>query len=500
MKPAALHTAPMPRSELQGLLDAAVDAILVIDHRGVVTTFNASAERIFGYTAAEVLGRNVSMLMPEPYRSAHDGYLARYAAHGVPHIIGTGREIEARRKDGSTFPAHLSVGQVPGGEPAQYVGFIRDITPQREALSSLRHERDRANGYLELFPHALMTLDDDGAITAVNEHACSLLQASEHELLGRTFLVAAIAPADRARVETAFSAMREDLPAGRRTQFSTVTPDPRARTIDWRCLRVDEGFHCAGEDITESLQREAERRDLQSRLTHVARFATMGELASGIAHEVNQPLAAIANYARAAQRFLSRPEPDLAETRLALEETAAEALRAGDIIRRLRGLIDGKRGERVPTDVNALVHDLEQLASADARAHGTQLHVELGGSLPPVLVNPAELQHVLLNLTRNALEALSRNPSTDRHVHVSTRMADGKVEIRVADNGPGVDGDMSARLFEPFATSKPYGTGLGLAIGRSLVKSNGGTIDYSAAEPQGACFCIRLPPTEEPLA
>ncbi len=182
----------------------------------------------------------------------------------------------------------------------------------------------------------------------------------------------------------------------------------------------------------------------------------MGELASGIAHEVNQPLAAITNYARAAQRFLTRPEPDLTETKMALDEVASEALRAGEIIRRLRRLIDGQRGQRISTDVNELVEDLEQLAGADARAHGARLGFDLSRPLPRVLVDPAELHHVLLNLTRNALDALSNEPASAREIRISTRrLQDGDVEIAVADNGPGVDQDMAKRMFEPFSTSKP---------------------------------------------
>ncbi len=232
MKGAALHTSEMPQSELQSLLDAAVDAIVIIDRRGVMTRFNPSAERIFGYKATEVLGRNVSLLMPEPFRSAHDGYLARYAETGVPHIIGIGREIEARRKDGSTFPASLAVSQVSGKDPAQYVGFVRDITTQREALSTIRHERDRANGYLELFPHVLMTCDHDGTISAVNERGCALLERTEYDLLGRSFIETAVAPEHRARVAATFDALRGDaLRVARRSSpakfpAAEVAPSP----------------------------------------------------------------------------------------------------------------------------------------------------------------------------------------------------------------------------------------------------------------------------------
>src|SRR5450755_3206850 len=117
-------------SELQALMDAAVDAVILIDDRGRIGAINLSTQRLFGFSVDQLLGKNVSMLMPEPYRSAHDSYLARYAATGVPHIIGVGREIEAQRKDGSVFPAFISVGRVPGAQPPRFVGFVRDITAQ----------------------------------------------------------------------------------------------------------------------------------------------------------------------------------------------------------------------------------------------------------------------------------------------------------------------------------------------------------------------------------
>src|SRR5450631_10474 len=134
----------MPSSELQAVMDAAVDAIVLIDQRGVIAAFNRSAERMFGYQAAEALGLNVSFLMPEPYRSSHDQYLQRYASTGIAHIIGTGREVEGMRRDGSVFPLHLSVGHIAGSEPARFVGILRDITGEQQARLRLQAERDRA--------------------------------------------------------------------------------------------------------------------------------------------------------------------------------------------------------------------------------------------------------------------------------------------------------------------------------------------------------------------
>lgn len=366
--------------------------------------------------------------------------------------------------------------------------------------AAIRHERDRANGYLELFPHVLVSLDREQRISAVNAPGCAVFGQTEGALLGRDFIEVAVSADDAPRVRRLLAhAVRGDGP--HRTQFTCRAPGTPPRTLAWRCIGVDDDTLCAGEDVTDALQREADAAEAQARLTNVARFATMGELAAGIAHEVNQPLAAITNYARAGQRFLARAEPDVAEAKLALDEIASEALRAGSIIQRLRRLIDGQRGERQATDVNELVEELQLLTGADARAHGTRLRFDLERPLPAVCIDPAELQHVLLNLARNALEALSMDPVADREVHITTRRAaDGTVEISVCDNGPGVSDEILARMFDPFSTSKPSGTGLGLAVGRSLVKSMGGRLDYAPVEPRGARFSIHLPVDEERIA
>jgi two-component system, LuxR family, sensor kinase FixL len=366
-----------PAEELHALLDAAVDGIIVIDHLGRIQAFNRAAERLFGYQAREVLDRSVNVLMTEPDRIAHDGHLARYAATRVPHIIGNGREVSARRKDGNVFPAFLSVGAVANSEPPRFVGFVQDLT--------LQHQ--------------------------VKEQA----------------------------------------------------------------------------------------RRLQDRLWHVSRLATVGEMASGIAHEVNQPLAAIANYAQACDRLLGRPDADLQEVHGALKEIAAQAVRAGDIIRRLRSLTR-QHGRREPTKMNALITELSDLVRADAQAHDVQYRLELSDDLPPLEVHRTQIQHVILNLVHNAIESLAETPDRPREIVVRTsRTHDGEVEVSVCDSGPGVAASVAARLFDPFCTSKATGTGLGLAISRTLVDGHGGTLEYRPNVPVGACFTLRLPvvPREE---
>ncbi len=362
-----------PSEDFQTLLDTAVDAVVLIDHRGHVQAFNASAERLFGYVAREVLGQNISLLMPEPDRSTHDAHLARYSQTRIPHIIGTGREVEARRKDGSIFPAFLSVGTVPGAEPPRFAGFIQDLSARRQA--------------------------------------------------------------------------------------------------------------------------EDETRRLQERLTHVSRLATIGEMSAGIAHELNQPLAAVANYAQACDRLLGLPDPDIAEVRGALQQIAAQAVRAGDIIRRLRSLARNDEMKREPTDINTLITELSDLAQTDAKAHGVLCRLLLATELRPIDVDRAQVQQVILNLVRNAIEALSEVPDRAGEIIVRTTMTpdSGAVEIAVSDNGPGVAPAIVQRLFEPFCTSKTAGTGLGLAISRTLIGAHGGTLNYYPNAPRGARFVISIP-------
>jgi two-component system sensor kinase FixL len=497
---------PMLSSQLQAVMDAAVDAVILIDHAGRIGAFNRSAERLFGYTAAELQGRNVSVLMPEPHRSSHDAYLARYAATGIAHIIGVGRDVEALRKDGTVFPAHLSVGQVAGAEPPQFVGFVRDTTAERQAIATIQSERDLARAYLTLGHTVLLTLDATGRVQFINPTGCEELGLTESQLLERPWTEALFAPPERAR---ASAELVKAVALPPRTTHScellVQTAAGRARHFTWRFLTLrDDADNVtavlgSGEDITERRHREEEALRSTGRLVHVSRLATMGEMAAGIAHELNQPLTAIANYARACERFIALPEPDLPEIRDASREISAEAMRAADIIRRLRQLVRKEDGERVPSDLNAIVEELRVLTQADARAHDTRLSFDLEPDLPMVVVDRVQITQVLLNLVRNALEALSGEPAGKRQITLSTRRAEhGDVEANVCDNGSGVDPRILDRLFDPFSTTKANGTGLGLPMSRTIIQAHGGTVTYIPVQPRGACFRVTLPSGDNP--
>lgn len=494
-----------PSFELQALLDAAVDAVILIDDRGRIEVFNRSAEHVFGYQAAEVQGQNVKLLMTDADRRVHDEYLERYERTGVPHIIGIGREVRARRKDGSVFSALLSVGRIAQATPPRYVGFLQDLTLREQALAAVVRERDRANRYLEAMQTILLALSIDGRITLINRKGCEVLGREERELIGLNWFECAVPVEER---EAAVARFKQVVAAGSQHPYLSEsrirTTDGHERLIAWRYVVVADpndgvtGILCSGDDITDARRAEADARESRERMMHVSRLATVGEMAAGISHELNQPLAAITTYAQAARRLLAASGDADEDVSDALEQIAAQALRAGEIIRRLRNLVRNRETQRESRPINALIQELGALTRADAKLHDVRVRLELVDGLPELELDDIQIQQVLLNLVRNAVQSVQFSDSSDREVVISTSLAaDGDIEIRVCDTGDGVSDDMLQRLFLPFATTKSDGTGLGLAISRSIIEAHKGTLQYQPNVPRGACFSIRLPNPKE---
>jgi two-component system sensor kinase FixL len=368
----------MVSAELRALLDAAVDAIVMIDEQERITTFNVAAERLFGYEAADVIGKGVALLMPEPHRSAHHGYVRRYLETGERHIIGIGRETEGRRANGETFPISLTVGEARGSAGLRFVAIIRDLTAQRAA--------------------------------------------------------------------------------------------------------------------------ELSARSLELRLSQVGRFNLMGEMAAGIAHEINQPLSAIATYAQAAKRIMDREQPDMRTLIDICKKIDDQALRAGRVLENLRKFIRKQEIRAEPIDVNRAIVDVLNLIEADARAEGLRVAAQLEEGLPAVNANAVQLQQVVLNLTRNAVDAMSDyTGSKERGIVVKTeRVERGGVRISVMDHGPGVSRQLGDNIFHPFVTTKRSGLGVGLAISRTIVQAYGGSLTYRDNPAGGAIFDVELPLPQEP--
>ena len=497
-------TAPTP--DVLALLAATLDAVVIIDDRGRILAFNASAEEMFGYRASDALGRNISMLMTSVDRANHDGYLKTYLAGGNSNVLRRGRDVQVRHRDGSEFSVFLSVDRIPGSSPPQFVGFLHDTSLRRKALATLEMERHVNRLYLDLAQVMLVATDRAGLVQLVNQRATRVLRKPGPEIVGSSWIEKCVAPEDRAAARTAFRALLmsgSDEP--QIFEYRVRPADGEDRFITWRGVALHDrenaatGVMLSGEDITDQRRAESEAHKALERMNSVSRLATMGEMAAGISHELNQPLAAIANYAQACVRLLRTPAADIPEITGALEQIANQALRAGEIIRRIRSLVRNEDVRRESQDINELIRDVHGLLASDARVHDGRLALDLAMQLPRVMVDGVQIQQVLMNLVHNAFEA--QGPVHDGatfEVRIATRLTDtSDVEVSVNDLGPGLAGEVEQKIFEPFFTTKASGTGLGLAISRSIIKAHDARLGYRANQPRGACFYFVLPAHQE---
>jgi PAS domain S-box-containing protein len=374
------QTALMEREmHLRSVLDTVPDAMIVIDSQARMQSFSATAERLFGYSRQEAVGRNVSMLMPSPYRDQHDVYLARYFQTGEKRVIGRGRVMVGQRKDGSTFPMELSVGEMVSGDNHFFTGFVRDLTERED---------------------------------------------TRQRLLG-----------------------------------------------------------------------------LQAELIHISRFTAMGEMASTLAHELNQPLTAVVSYLNGSRLLLTGSDNlQTLMIRDAVERAAEQALRAGQIIRRLRQFVARGEIERQVENLAKLIEEAGELALIGTKESGVQVDFKLDPRMTFVLVDKVQIHQVLVNLIRNAIEAMQE--TTQRVLTISTTRRDGTTaEISVGDTGPGIAPAIAAQLFQPFVTTKPEGMGVGLSISRTIVESHGGHL-WAEPNPDGGTIfrlTLRVTSTEEPI-
>jgi two-component system sensor kinase FixL len=354
----------------QTLIATSVDGIMVINDQGLVQVYNGACERLFGYPPDEVLGRNVHMLMPAPYREEHDGYLSRYLKTGVKRIIGIGREVVGRRKNGSTFPMYLSVGEGRLRNERIFVGIVHDSS--------------------------------------------------------------------------------------------------------------------------ERATREDHIQELQKELLHATRLTATGQLAAALAHELNQPLTAILNYSSALGDMLDwRTVPNGTTIKEVLDKIGEQTDRAGQIIRRLRGFVEKREPNRANEDLNKLIEDAIALGLVGASNASIRVDTTLDRAVPRVFIDKIQIQQVMINLLRNAAEAMQ--DSTRRELTVVTALEDNYALVTVSDTGPGLAEEVLRRLFEPFVTTKQSGLGIGLSICRTIIEAHGGRLWTETNKAGGAVFRFRLP-------
>ncbi len=355
-------------TRLRTILETVPDAIIVIDQRGRIQSFSTAAERQFGYTENEIKGQNVSLLMPSPYRDEHDRYIHRYQETHEKKIIGVGREVLGRRKDGSIFPMYLSVGEGNLEGESIYVGIIHDITAQQET--------------------------------------------------------------------------------------------------------------------------ERQLRELQNELLQVSRVSGMGQMASSLAHELNQPLTGASSLLQATRRMLEVGDPAaIGRARDAVEKATQQLLRAGEIIRRLREFASRGDTEKAEVPIDVIVNEAVALARISNRFGNTKVEIDFADT-PAVLADKVQIQQVILNLVRNGLEAMEGLKAPI--LRISTRPNDEMVEVSVTDVGAGIPPDVKERLFQPFVTTKQHGMGVGLAICRTIIEAHGGRLHAEDNPGGGTTFRFSL--------
>ena len=485
---------PLDREVLfNALLATAADGIIVIDAYGRILVYSDACERLFGYERREVLGKNVKMLMPPPYYADHDSYLSRYRESGERRIIGIGREVVGRRKNGTTFPMYLSVGEGLVEDRRIFIGIVHDVSDRKRSAEIAQ----RLASIVDSSDDAIISMDLSGVITSWNEGAERLYGYAANELVGLS--IATIVPADRQDEEPDIF---NRIERGERiAHFETQRLRKDGSVVDVS-LTVSPMRNAAGavtgvskiaRNIGVRKAHELRIGELQGELLHATRLVSTGQLGAALAHELNQPLTAILNYAGVLQELgTTAPGSEGQVLREVVERIIDQTKRAGEIIRRLRSFVAKRDPDRQVQDVNGTVEESLTLGLVGAAHGNVTLRTSLATGLPPVFIDRVQIQQVMINLLRNAVEAM--HSTSRRELSVSTmRDDDEHVRVSVADTGPGLPVEIAATLFQPFMTTKEQGLGIGLSICRSIVESHEGRLWTEPNEGGGTVFHFRLP-------
>jgi PAS domain S-box-containing protein len=487
-------------ARLQTLVDTAVDGMILINEEGAVLRVNPACERLFGYGADEMLGQNVSMLMPEPYRSEHDQYLKRYRQTGVPRIIGIGREVQGRRKDGSVFPMHLSVGEKLENGSSVFVGIVHDLSRLKRQEQEAREAAGRLRAVVDTAVDGVILIDNIGTVQMFNPACERLFGYHADEVIGQNVRLLMPEPYRREHDdylrryhetgEARIIGIGREV-EGRRKDGSTF---PMELSVGEISQEDGPGFVGIIHDISE-------RKRTEEQLIQAQKMETVGQLAGGIAHDFNNLLTVIiGNAERLSESLKARPD---------LRETVDMMLRAGergaDLTQRLLAFSRRQTLQPVETDCRKLIADMEALLRRTLRAD-IGLRTEPADDLWPVVVDPAQLEASILNLGLNAQDAMPAGgsltiaagnlPLEDNYHYMHPEVRPGDyVMLTVTDDGEGMPRETIEHVFEPFFTTKEVGkgSGLGLSMVYGFVKQSGGHVTIYSEPGLGTTVRLYLP-------
>jgi PAS domain S-box-containing protein len=488
------------------VVDTAIDGLILIDAAGTVKLYNPACEKLFGYAASEVLGKNVSMLMPEPDRTAHDGYLRHHLRTGEKRIIGIGREVQGRRKDGRVFPFELAVGSFEeDGEP-MFVGVIHDLSKYRRSEERRRESEARIRLLVDsITDYAIFMMDADGKVLTWNAGAQNLTGYAPEEAIGKT--------RDQYYID---SDMNIDAPSH---ALRIAAEKGRYVNEEWRrrkdgsrfwaslvitALRDAEGNLTGFVNITRDMTERRQAEDLRDQLRQAQKMEALGQLTGGIAHDFNNLLAVIVGNLE----LLGDRVDDGESTRL-IEQALRNASRGADLTRRL--LAFGRRQKLNPTriDINEQLrgmHDMLQRTLGDS----ISFELDLSPELPVIEADVSELENAILNIALNARDAMQGSGKLSIHTTMNhlneprvmatrTAPAGSYAMISLRDTGSGMSPDILARVFEPFFTTKEIGkgSGLGLSMVYGFIAQSGGYIEIDSQPGEGTEFRLFLPALDD---
>ena len=484
-------------ARIKSIMDNVNDGIVTVDENGRIESMNPPAERMFKSSADAMVGQDFANLLYEGCKDVYQDHLGSGSEMVIPSFESNECEMRGRRPDGSTFPIELALTRVVVQGRGLLIHLVRDISERKRA-----DERQRlAASVFENTSEGILITDVEGMIQFVNPAFTAITQYEAKEAIGENPRILSSGRHDRPFYEAMWGALTEfghwqgEIWNRRKNgdvfpQWLTISAikDNWGRTTNYVGVTWD---------ISERKRAEEEAKHHQEELVHVMRLSTMGEMASGMAHELNQPLAAVASYCETAQEMVEKqrivPEKLGDILGRALEQTH----RAGDIIRRLREFVSKGTTQRELVDIDQLIRDVMDLLDWELSNSQVELDFSHCGHDCRVNVDKVQIEQVLLNLVRNSLEAILNSDVKDGRVLLKTRLqSDGLIEVTVSDNGPGVDESMVDTLFNPFQTSKGTGMGMGLSISRSIIEAHGGKLWVAKVPDDGAVFGFNLPMAE----